>query len=87
MAKGYLDIEDDIAAIATAPGAGALAVVRAAGPGSVERAARAFSRPDALRALDGYRAAYGKIVDGDGRAVDEVVALVFRGPASYTGQA
>lgn len=86
MAKGYLDIEDDIAAIATAPGTAALAVVRVAGPGSVERAARAFSRPDALKSLGGYRAAYGKLVDSDGRAVDEVVALVFRGPVSYTGQ-
>ena len=86
MAKGYLDVEDDIAALATPPGTGALAVVRATGPGSVDRLARAFSRPDALRAAAGYTAAYGRMLGADGRAVDEVVALVFRAPASYTGQ-
>ncbi len=86
MPKGYLDVEDDLAALATPPGTGALAVVRATGPGSVDRLARVFSRPDALRAAAGYAAAYGRILGPDGRAVDEVVALVFRAPASYTGQ-
>ncbi|GAB1458064.1 MAG: tRNA uridine-5-carboxymethylaminomethyl(34) synthesis GTPase MnmE [Spirochaetia bacterium] len=86
MAKGYLDIEDDIAALATPPGAGALAVLRVAGPSSVDRLSRVFSRPDVLRDSAGYTATYGKILGADGRAVDEVVALVFREPASYTGQ-
>ena len=86
MAKGYLDIEDDIAALATPPGTGALAVVRVAGPGSVDRLARVFSRPDVLRGTAGYSAAYGRISGGDGVTVDEVVALAFRAPASYTGQ-
>ena len=86
MAKGYLDIEDDIAALATPPGTGALAVVRVAGPGCVGRLAGVFSRPDVLRAAAGYGAVYGRIIAEEGRAVDEVVALVFRSPASYTGQ-
>lgn len=86
MAKGYLDIEDDIAALATPPGTGALAVLRVSGPSSVDRLARVFSRPDVLRGSKGYTACHGNILGSDGRAVDEVVALVFRAPASYTGQ-
>jgi len=86
MNKGYLDIEDDIAALATPPGIGALAVVRLAGPGCVARLTQAFSRPEALSGSPGHAAVYGKIAGPDGLAVDEVVALVFKAPASYTGQ-
>lgn len=86
MNKGYLDIEDDMAALATPPGTGALAVVRIAGPGSIARLSRAFSRPDVLSAALGHAAVYGKIIGLDGLAVDEVVAVVFKAPASYTGQ-
>jgi tRNA modification GTPase len=86
MNKGYLDIEDDIAALATPPGTGALAVVRIAGPGCIARLAQAFSRPDMLSGSPGHAAVYGKIAGRDGQAVDEVVAVVFRAPASYTGQ-
>ncbi len=86
MNKGYLDIEDDMAALATPPGTGALAVVRLAGPGSIARLAHAFSRPAALSGAPGHAAVYGKIAGPDGLAVDEVVAVVFRAPASYTGQ-
>lgn len=85
MAKGYLDIDDDVAALATAPGKGALAVVRLSGPGCIERLAAVFSRPDVLAHASGGSAVVGKIVSL-GRAVDEVVAVVFRSPASYTGQ-
>lgn len=38
-----------------------------------------------LSKMDGYTAAYGRIV-ADGEAVDEAVALVFRAPHSYTGE-
>jgi len=86
MAKGYLDIEDDIAALATPAGTGALAVLRVSGPGSVGRFSSVFSRPDVLRATPGYSAVFGTMHGPDRHAVDEVVALVFRSPASYTGQ-
>jgi len=86
MAKGYLDTDDDIAALATPPGAGALAIVRTAGPACVEALAAFFSRPDALRAAAGGRTVHGRVVDGDGRSVDDVVVAVSRSPASYTGQ-
>lgn len=86
MGTGYLDSDDDIAALATPQGTGALAVTRVAGPGCVERLARVFSRPDVLRSAAGYAAVYGKVLDAALVPVDEVVAVVFRSPRSYTGQ-
>ena len=86
MASSYLDTDDDIAALATPQGQGALAVIRLCGPGSVARMARAFSRPDALVAAPGHTAVVGHVLGADGAAVDEAVLLVFKGPASYTGQ-
>jgi tRNA modification GTPase len=86
MARSYLCTQDDIAALATPSGAGALAVLRLAGPTSIERLSSAFSRPDALKAAAAGSALYGKLLDAEGLSVDEVVAVVFRGPKSYTGQ-
>ncbi|HAE21706.1 MAG TPA: tRNA uridine-5-carboxymethylaminomethyl(34) synthesis GTPase MnmE [Spirochaetaceae bacterium] len=86
MARTYLSTHDDVAALATPPGAGALAVLRLAGPSSIARLAAVFSKPDLLKASAGSSAVYGKLVDAEGRSVDEVVAVVFRAPKSYTGQ-
>ena len=77
-----------IAAIATAPGAGGIAVVRLSGPESYPVAARVF-RPanPGKRVLDakGYTALFGHFVEGED-AFDEGVALFFRAPHSYTGE-
>jgi tRNA modification GTPase len=48
--------------------------------------ARAFSRPEVLAAAPGHTAVVGHVLGADGAAVDEAVLLVFKGPASYTGQ-
>ena len=71
-----------IAAIATAPGRGGVAVVRVSGPEAFAVAARiAGTGPAAgrisLRRLRG--------VD-DGRVIDDAVVLAFRAPHSYTGE-
>ncbi len=79
-------MDDDIAASATSPGPSALAVIRVAGPSSVRRLASVFSRPKALSTLPGYQALYGHIRKAGAQRVDQVVVLVFRAPASYTGQ-
>ena len=77
-----------IAAIATAPGAGGIAVVRLSGSESYPVAARVF-RPanPGKRVLDakGYTALFGHFVEGED-AFDEGVALFFRAPHSYTGE-
>ena len=77
-----------IAAIATAPGAGGIAIVRLSGPESYEVAAKVF-RPanPAKKVADakGYTAMFGAFVEGE-EAFDEGVALFFRTPHSYTGE-
>jgi tRNA modification GTPase len=75
-----------IAALATPPGEGALAIVRLSGDGALEVADRVFRGADALASLPGYTARHGHVVNSAGRVVDEVVALVFRAPRSYTGE-
>jgi tRNA modification GTPase len=51
-----------IAAIATPLGESALAVIRVSGPDTVERIARIFSRPEALRNAPGNTAVHGWII-------------------------
>jgi tRNA modification GTPase len=78
---------EPIAAPATPLGHGALAVIRTAGDGSIELLSRLFSSASRLREAGGNTTVYGRIVDPQtGERVDEVVVLVFREPASYTGQ-
>ena len=80
--------ETTIAAIATAPGAGGIAVVRLSGAESYRVAARVF-RPanpkKSVEAAKGYTALFGHFVEGDD-VFDEGVALFFRAPHSYTGE-
>jgi tRNA modification GTPase len=77
------DLDDTIAAIATAPGAAGLAVVRLSG-------ARARGIADAVFAGGGLASVpantlrHGWAVAADGVRLDEVVAAVFRAPHSYT---
>ena len=77
-----------IAAIATAPGAGGIAVVRLSGPESYAVAARVFRPANPNKNVadaKGYTALFGSFVEGDD-AFDEGVALFFREPHSYTGE-
>ena len=80
--------ETTIAAIATAPGAGGIAVVRLSGAESNPIAARVFRPANAAKKVEdakGYTAMYGTFREGD-EAFDEGVALFFRAPHSYTGE-
>ena len=80
--------ETTIAAIATAPGAGGIAVVRLSGAESYPIAARVFCPANAAKKVEdakGYTAMYGTFREGD-EAFDEGVALFFRAPHSYTGE-
>ena len=77
-----------IAAIATAPGAGGIAVVRLSGPESYAVAARVFHPANPNKNVEeakGYTALFGSFVEEDD-AFDEGVALFFREPHSYTGE-
>lgn len=80
--------EEPIAAIATPVGVGALAVIRTSGEGVLDIAGKLFrkSRNPGFRFRDskGFTAHFGGMHDSGGNVIDEVVALVFRTPNSYT---
>ncbi len=74
--------EDSICAPATPPVNSPIAIIRVSGPDTFRAVASLFSRPDALAHR---RAVYGSILDGR-TIVDDVVLLVYRAPASFTGE-
>ncbi len=79
---------DTIAAIATAPGAGAIAIVRVSGPDAFAIADRLFrcpAPPPSQRAAGTF--VHGQVVLPDtGEVADDALLLVFRAPHSYTGE-
>ena len=74
-----------IAALATARGTAALAVLRVSGPGAVALVASRFSG-GALAEAAGRTVHVGWLADAEGRRVDQVVCVVWRGPHSSTGE-
>lgn len=77
-----------IAAIATPPGKGGIAVVRLSGPQARGIAAQVFRPADAKKQVQtapGYTAMFGHFY-ARGRRCDETVALFFSAPKSYTGE-
>lgn len=78
---------DTIAAIATAPGEGAIGVVRVAGPEALDVADAVFLPLAGVSPSQrpGHEVVVGRVEDAGG-IVDEGLLLVFRAPRSYTGQ-
>ncbi|MEY8876355.1 MAG: tRNA uridine-5-carboxymethylaminomethyl(34) synthesis GTPase MnmE [Leptothrix sp. (in: b-proteobacteria)] len=72
---------DPIAAIATAPGRGAVGIVRVSGHGLAALAQRLTGRTLAPRV-----ATYGPFLDRHGQPIDQGLALLFPAPHSYTGE-
>ncbi len=79
-------IADTIAAISTAPGRGAIAVVRVSGPESVEIVDRLFSGKEKLCRSRSHSVRHGRLSDGSGRVLDEVLVSVMKAPETYTGE-
>ena len=77
-----IDVEETISAIATAPGVGAIGVVRLSGVDAVAVAEKIFDRP--LTKISGGRFVFGHVKNFSGVVVDEAIALVMRAPKSYT---
>ncbi len=80
--------EETIAAIATGAGEGGIGIVRMSGADALKVAERIF-RPQRGRPLGGRRShtvTYGWVVTPGGERVDEALAVVMRGPRSYTGE-
>ena len=72
---------DTIAAIATAPGAGGVGIVRLSGPAS-----RAIAEGICARRLLPRLAVHARFRDDDGHTLDDGIVLWFAAPASYTGE-
>ncbi|MBO5939778.1 MAG: tRNA uridine-5-carboxymethylaminomethyl(34) synthesis GTPase MnmE [Kiritimatiellae bacterium] len=79
-----MSTSDTIAAIATAPGRGGVAVVRVSGPDAWEVARKVTKRE--IDSADAGRFFYCSFLDPAGHAVDSGLMLVFKSPSSYTGE-
>ncbi len=73
-----------IAAIATPPGSGGVAIIRISGNDALDAASKIFSGP--IHTYKTHTAHYGKIIDENGAKVDDVLVLVMLGKRSYTGE-
>ncbi len=76
--------DDTIVAPATAEG-GALCVIRICGADAVGIADSMFRGRRPLREAATHTLHYGRIVDADGRTIDDVVVAMMLAPHSYTG--
>ncbi len=74
---------NNIIALSTAAGAGAIAVIRLSGPSVIEIVDKFFFGKN-LTKVEGHTVHYGKIRDESGEMIDECMATVFRAPRSYT---
>ena len=74
---------DTIAAIATPPGEGGIAIVRISGACAGEFLRAAF-RPAHKGEMKHGQMRYGTLTDPTGAPIDEVMAVFFRAPRSYT---
>jgi tRNA modification GTPase len=87
-----ISFDDTIAAIATAPGTGAIAVVRLSGTKAFSIAQKLFQRrgqadKEAKLTLSSHHALVGHIMDEKTASiVDEVVLTPFQAPHTYTGE-
>ena len=77
--------DDTICAVSTPAGVGGIAVVRVSGRDAVKCVMKSWRGAD-LNAVQTHTLHLGCIVDTDGETLDEVVAAVFRGPRSFTGE-
>ncbi len=81
--------DDTIAAIATAAGEGAIAIVRLSGPQAIQIAGRIFYPRSSSITVDkiaNHRLVLGWVHDSSGEKIDEVLLSIMRGPHSYTGE-
>src|SRR5688572_12353635 len=75
---------DTIAAIATPPGEGGVAIIRISGKNALQVAAQVFSGP--VHNYKSHTAHYGQIRDMRGKRIDDVLLLPMLDKRSYTGE-
>ena len=83
----HLNHNDIICAISTAPGMGAIAVVRLSGKGSIDLVDSIFQSPNNKKLANQkpYTVHFGRIMDNQA-IIDEVLVTLFHAPHSFTGE-
>jgi tRNA modification GTPase len=78
---------DTIIALATAPGTGAIAVIRLSGPNAIDMVSDSFESVSAkvLKDQKSHTVHLGHIKEGD-HLIDQALVSIFKGPNSYTGE-
>lgn len=84
MSAKLTGYDETIVALATAPGIGAIAVIRLSGPEAITICNALFPSKDLLQ-QPSHTLHVGNIVS-EGKIIDEVVVSLFKGPRSYTGE-
>lgn len=79
-------LEDTIAAIATPIGEAAISMIRVSGNKAIQNIAIIFRGKKDLNDVKSHTAHFGKIIDEQENAIDEVVCTVFKMPHSFTGE-
>jgi tRNA modification GTPase len=79
-------VTDTIAAIATAPGAAGLGVVRVSGPEAVSVTARLVGAAPDLERAASHTVHHAWLRDATGRPLDEALVTVMRAPRTFTGE-
>lgn len=75
--------QDTIAAVATAPGDGGVAIIRVSGERALTILKAAFQKRRS-GPWQSMRLCYGHVLDADGSILDEAMAVYMRGPQTYT---
>src|SRR4026207_1718408 len=81
-----MTVPDTIAAVSTAPGEGAIALVRVSGANAVGVADKIFHGKETPSQFEPRVQHFGEIFGPEGRLIDQVLLSVHRAPASYTGE-
>lgn len=77
---------DTITAIATPIGEGGISVIRISGPVSLAVAGKGFKGKAKLENAASHTAHFGRFCSPSGELLDEVVAVIYLAPHSYTGE-
>lgn len=75
---------ETIAAVATPPGEGGIAVIRISGDRALVVAEKVYSGQ--IRSYPSHKVHFGRVVNAKGEIVDEVLIVVMKAPRSYTGE-
>ncbi len=80
-------VRDTIAAISTALGEAAIAIVRVSGPEAVPVVDRLFRGRQSLKEVASHTIHYGRLIHPDtGEQIEEVLVTVMRSPRTFTGE-